>query len=294
MVSAPMRRNAPYQEPVPISNEELGKLRISMLLQGESGGGKTHMLCSMPQPIVVGYTDPNLSVPSSFIRAGCNITLYPIKCWADFEWFIRKTKNREWDAATVALDSYTFIGDRLVLEKMEDGGNTKGDGNLKIQVWNHVKNDQWTAMMDLVSATTPAPGKPSYHVVVTIHEREEYERTVLPSGGAEPQFTNKVIAVQPAVPGSLRDGFGRMFDCVFIVQERNRTEKQSNGTIKVVGSEHILWSVPPDQLRHTKDGVGGEKGGPGGCRTLPPTVQNTWEALCGAWGMDPFTMKVTG
>lgn len=291
-MTAPIPRRFPttqWAEPTALPLSE-GNRRVSLLIQGESGSGKSHMVCTMPQPIIIGSTDPNLSVATGFARGGHQITLFPLKTWADFQWFVRRTKNREWDAATVALDSYTFVGDRLVLEKMDDPGSTKSDGNLKIQVWNHVKNDQWEAVMDLVSGTSPQPGKPNYHVVVTIHEREEYEKTVVPGGGGEPQFLSKLIAVQPAVPGGLREGFGRMFDCVFISQQQSVTEKQQNGTMKVTGSRRVLWSVPPDQLRTTKDGVGGPKG-TGGLNVLPPSVPNTWPSLCEAWGVDPTTMK---
>jgi len=292
-LTAPITRRFPttqYSEPTPLSLGALKERRISMLIQGESGSGKSHMVCTMPQPIIVGSTDPNLSVPTGFMHGGIDLTLYPLRTWADFEWFVRRTKNREWGAATVALDSYTFVGDRLVLEKMDDPNSTKSDGNLKLQVWSHVKNDQWEAVMDLVSATGPQAGKPSYHVVVTIHEREEYEKTVIPTSSGEPQFLSKLTAVQPSVPGGLREGFGRMFDCVFIAQQQSVSEKQSNGTMKVAGSRRVLWSVPPDQLRTTKDGVGGVKG-TGGLDVLPPTVPNTWTELCAAWSADPTTMR---
>ena len=280
-------RRGQFIEPSPITAANIGEQRISILDQGESGGGKTHFICTMPQPIIVGQTDPNMAVINGFIQGGANITVYPLTTWAEFEWFVRKTKCREWNAATVALDSYTFMGDRLVLEKMDDPSSTKSDGNLKLQVWNHVKNDQWQVVMDLVGATSPIAGKPAYHVVVTIHEREEYEKTLVPGATGEAQFLSKLVGVNPSVPGGLREGFGRMFDCVFIAQERPRTEKQTNGSMRVVGSEHLLWTVPPDHLRHTKDGVGGKAGR----KALPPTVENTWTALCAAWGVDPLTMK---
>jgi hypothetical protein len=257
------------------------------LFQGPSGSGKTHALCSFPQPIVVGVTETNLAVIQGFAEGGVDITAYPLTSWTDYEWFVRRTKNREWKAQTVALDTYGLMGERLVLQKMADGTNTKNDGNLKISVWNHVKNDQWTQIMDFVSSTQAIPGKPAYHIVVCSHEREEYERKTVGGGAEGPVQDQVLVGVRPDAPGSFRDTLGARFDCVFITAERPVREKGANNVMRVVGSEHILWTVPPDHLRHTKDGVGGK----GGRKVLPPTVENTFPALCAGWGMDPAGLE---
>lgn len=266
-------RYQPPQEPQPINAANAAHAKIAILAQGVSGAGKTHLACSMPEPIIIGCTEPNISVGVGRIQEGKGITLYPLKTWLDYQWFVRKTKNREWDAATIVLDSYTLVGDLAVTTAMGKPGALTGDGNLKQARWTNVKSDQFTELLDLLSATQPQAGKPSYHVLVTVHEQEEVQVD-------EEGKVRGISAVNPAVPGGLRRSFGAKFDCVFVVAARPRFAKGPSGVMEPVGVNHVLWTVPPDPLRSVKDGIGGN----GGRKILPPTVENTWAALTAAWG----------
>lgn len=279
-----------FQPPTPIPLDDLGG--ISFLLVGDYGGGKTHFLMTMPQPIVVGYTDPNLAVVKGFKAQGVQVECYPLDTWEAFQWFTRRTKNREWNARTVAIDSYTYMGSRLVMEKQEVGSNVKTDGALKQNVWGHVLNDQWQEIIGLCDATQPITGKAAYNIVVTVHERPEYETMLGPPNraGGEPTVLTKLVGVDPAIPGGFREHVGRMFDCVFTVQQRPRREKGADNIVRVTGTDHVLCPIPPDNLRSTKDGFGGKAGR----KELPAVVPNTWPELCAAWGVDPDTLKVLG
>jgi hypothetical protein len=231
----------------------------------------------MPQPIVMGVTEPNISVPIGRIAEGHKIRLYPLRSWRDYEWFVRTTKNREWEeAATIVLDSYTMVGDMVVNEAMSAPGALTGDGNLKQARWTGVKSDQFTELLDLLSATLPMPGKRAYHIVVTVHEQEEavYD--------AEGKMTG-ISAINPAVPGGLRRSFAAKFDCVFIAQARTVYVKGANGLQRPAGTSHMLWTVPPDSLRSAKDGLGGN----GGRSVLPPTIENNWSVLQESWYHSP-------
>lgn len=260
-------------EPQAINASNAREAKRAILVQGGSGSGKTHFACTLPQPIVIGCTEPNISVPVGRIQEGLQITLYPLHSWRDYQWFVRRTKNREWDAATVVLDSYTLVGDLAVTNAMDKPGALTSDGNLKQARWTNVKSDQFTELLDLLSATQPQAGKSSYHVVVTVHEQEEM---IVDEEGK----VRGVAAVNPAVPGGLRRSFGAKFDCVFVVTARPKFAKGAHNVMETVGVSHALWTVPPDPLRSVKDGIGGN----GGRKVLPPTVENTWAALQSAWG----------
>ena len=271
-MTAPTPRYQPPAEPQAIDASNAAHAKPAILVQGMSGSGKTHLACSMPEPIVIGCTEPNISVAVGRIQEGRKITLYPLKNWTDYKWFVRRTKNREWDAATVVLDSYTLVGDFAVTTAMERPAALTVDGNLKQARWTNVKSDQFTELLDLLSATQPQQGKPSYNVLVTVHEQEEV--TVDDEGKVR-----GISAVNPAVPGGLRRSFGAKFDCVFVAQAKPRFAKGGHGVMEPAGVEHVLWAVPPDNLRSVKDGIGGN----GGRKILPPTVENTWAALSAAW-----------
>jgi hypothetical protein len=270
-VTAPHRIQ--WTEPTPIDASNAQHSGCAVLLQGPSGSGKTHFVASMPHPIVVGVTESNISVYVGRIAEGAAITLFPLRSWADYQWFVRKTKNREWDASTVALDSYTVAGGFCVDSAMARPGSLTKDGMLQQTQWNRVKSEQFDELLDLLGSTQPAPGKPTYNVAVTVHEQDEEIRS--PDG----QQVLGVSAVSPAVPGGLRRHFAAKFDCVFITASETTKAKDAQGLLRPSGVRHFMWAVPPDHLRSTKDGLGGN----GGRKALPPQVENTWRALQAAW-----------
>lgn len=274
MTSPTPTRQLNPPEPQPIDATNAASAGVSILVQGPSGSGKSHFICSMPQPLVVGVTESNISVYTGRITEGYDIKLFPLKSWADYQWFVRKTKNREWDAATVGLDSYTVAGDYITKVQRAKPGALNSNGQLTWARWDDVKNEQFNELLDFLGATQPLAGKPTYNIVVAAHE---YDEAIRNSDGE----AVGISAVNPAVPGGLRKHFSAKFDAKFIVAQT--TDRKMNPTTKVnevTGVRHFLWTVPPDHLREVKDGIGGN----GGRKVLPPTVENTWAALTAAWG----------
>lgn len=265
-----------YVPPQPIDAKNAAEAGVAILLQGPSGGGKTHFAASMPQPIVVGVTETNLAVYLGRIQEGAAITLYPLRTWEDFRWFTRCTKNREWEAATVVLDSYTIVGDFVQNAVKSQPGAVNKEGQLTWAKWDAVKGFQFTEVLDLLGATKPLAGKPTYHVVVTVHEQEESIRN------AEGEVTG-ISGISPAVPGGFRKHFSAKFDCVFYCAAQPVFEKDAKGILHRTGTQHVAWTVPPDSLRAIKETLGGS----GGRKVLPMTVENTWQALCAGWDVKP-------
>lgn len=273
MTAAVPTRPGTYVPPKPIDVKNASAAGACILLQGPSGGGKTHFAASMPQPIVVGVTESNLAVYLGRIQEGAAITLYPLKSWADYQWFVRSTKNREWDAATVVLDSYTLVGDFVQAQVKSQPGAVNKEGQLTWSKWDTVKGYQFTEILDLLSAAVPAEGQRSYHIVVTVHEQDEAIRN------ADGEVTG-LSGVSPAVPGGFRKNFSAKFDAVLYCVAQPITEKSPQGILSRTGTRHVVWTVPPDSLRAIKETLGGT----GGRKVLPPTVENTWPALCAGWG----------
>ena len=265
---------------------------ISQLIQGPPGTGKTHHLCSMPSPILVGVTESNTAVYQGFKEQGVDLTALPVDDWETFQWFVRLTKNRQWgehlgtEPRTVGIDVYGLIGTRLVMDKKANPSNVTGAGQLQPPVWDQVKGEQWTEILDFAGAVKALAGKPSYHIVVCSHEYEDLEVKITRVGG-RPVEESTLRGVYPEAPGSFRKSFAARFDCAFLSGKEPKL-KEGGGPREVVGTSYFLRTVPPDKFRQTKDGFGG-KAGRG---TLPPKVGNTWADLCGAWGVDPETLKV--
>lgn len=271
-MTAPTSRSAGWTEPQPIDAKNAQYAGAAILLQGPSGGGKTHFCVSMPQPIVAGVTETNIALYVGAIQDGANIVLYPLKNWQDYQWFVRKTKNREWTAGTVVLDSYTLVGDFITAATKAQPGAINKEGQLTWSKWDQVKGHQFTEILDLLSSVQPMDGKPSYNVVVTVHEQDEVVRN------ADGEVVG-LSAISPAVPGGLRKNFAAKFDCVFYTVAAPIEEKDARGIIQRTGTRHLLWTVPPDTLRSCKETLGGN----GGRKVLPPTIENTWAALCAGW-----------
>ena len=255
--------------PPSIKTADLKKHGVSILLEGPEKSGKTHFWCSMPGPIVAAYTDPNRATPEGFMADGREIELIPIRDWKTYQnHFIPAVMNRKLEARTIVVDSYTYFGDKLPMEM------AGGDGKVAIHTWGRIKELHWSAMMDLVNATGPGPnGEPGYNIVVTCHLMDIQDDN------------GSLIKVRPQITGGFRDAIGKQFDSVFIAASEAVNEVK-DGRRQLVGKRHFLWTIPPDRYHSCGDGIGGK----GGRKELPPQVENTWQAVCRGWGVDPDTM----
>lgn len=236
----------------------------SIAVQGVEKSGKTHFICSMPEEVNIAYTDPNRATAEGFMREGRKINLYLVQTWKDFQEWVRLADARELPGRTLAVDSFGFLSDRLVAE-------TAGpDGAVTIPQWGRIKDQNWTELMKLLGCTQPKGSHPGYHVVVSTHLTDVTDDK------------GNLVKVRPAISGSFKDTFGRCFDSVFI--SRSKAERAVEaGKLVVKPTQYMLLTAPPDQYHTCGDGIGGK----GGRKRLPSEVENTFPALCRAWGVDP-------
>lgn len=237
---------------------------FAIAVAGLEKTGKTHFICSMPEEVSVAFTDPNRATAEGFMRDGHKINLYLIGNWAEFQEWVRMAVARELPGRTLAVDSYGFVADRLV------AATSDANGAVTIPQWGRIKDQHWTELMKLLSCTQPTANHPGYHVVVSTHLTDVTDEK------------GNLVKVRPAIQGSFRDTFNRCFDSVFISKALSE-RAIVDGKLQVKPTRYVLLSVPPDQYHACGDGIGGK----GGRKRLPAEVENTFPALCQAWGVEP-------
>jgi hypothetical protein len=266
---------------IPIVNKgNVKESKLTIAIIGEEKSGKTHFWCSFPKPIICLYTDLNEETADGFIRdvpEGDIVLIKPpstrtdgkrVQDWPFYaDKFVPVVQNRMLDCATVVIDSYSFLSQRLVAYKQ---GNSD---SIKIQQWGEILNAHADRMAALCSAARPTEGKPSYHIVVTSHLVD-----VTDDKGA-------LVKTRPAIAGAFKDEFGKCFGTVLISKakaEHEVVQMPGGGKeMSVVRANHFCYTIPPTQYMACGDGVGGK----GGRAELPGVIENTYQALCKAWGI---------
>lgn len=238
--------------------------KITCLVQGPPKTGKTHFAASFPRPLFI-YFDPNLATIQKFP----DIQFIRPKDYAELATkILPAVQNRLLDCDTIVLDSASFLSDMLV--KHEKGSRAK----LDFGGWGLVLDRMTHTVSVLMDAALPLPNKPdarSYNIVVTVHERTDTDED------------GRIQSVTPSIQGQFRNNVARFFNTVFISKYITTIETPpavpgTPPTAKRV-NKCQLHTVPPDNWRACGDGVGGGK-----YKTLPPIIDNTYEALMAAWG----------
>lgn len=260
------------------SNVAQSKLTVAVL--GEEKSGKTHFWCTFPKPIVALYTDLNEQTADGFIQdfgdGDIQLLKFPSsessarrsQDWPFYaDKFVPVVQNRMLNAKTVVVDPYSAVSQALVSYKK---GNS---GAVTIAQWGEILDLHNDRMRALLSAAQPMEGKPSYNIVMTSHLID-----VTNDKGA-------LVKTRPAITGAFKDEFGKCFGTVLISKAKTKNEMLElpggGREMTVAGSNHFCYTVPPTQYLACGDGVGGK----GGRKELPGVIENTYQALCKAWGI---------
>jgi hypothetical protein len=246
----------------------VGKSKFTFAWVGLEKSGKTTCAFSLPQPIHAAYVDPNTATVDGLIRDGADITLWPLKSWDEFEEkFVPSVANRCFDAASIVVDSYSFLANMLVQKvKPQEQQNT-------FRAWDQIKQTLLSTTNSLFGATQPREGKPSYHVGITAHLADVYNKN------------GQLLKYRPAIQGSFKDDFGRMPGTYLIcASETDRKPETIDGVMQMVTGDtrFFCWSKPPSDLYACGDSVGGK----GGYKELPAQVDGTYAGLMTAWGRE--------
>jgi hypothetical protein len=259
------------------TKKNIKESKLSVGIIGEPKSGKTHFAFTFPKPIVCFYTDLNTQTADGFVQdydEGEIVLIKPpsvqgkprAEDWVYYaQSFVPMVQNREFEAATIVIDSYSFLAERLV-------AHIQGSGdNMTIPGWGRVLTTHIDRMTALLSATQPIPGKRNYNIVVNCHLKAVTDK-------------NDVLEYYaPAIQGAFHKEFVKCFGTVLISRA---VAKQDivDGKMQTIGQNHFCWTIPPMEGKYfCGDGVGGKAGR----KALPPKVENTYDALCKAWGVSP-------
>ncbi len=256
------------------TKKNITEQKLSVAATGDAKQGKTHFWCSFPRPIVCLYTDTNTQTADGFISdAGeGDITMLRMPSVGNTEktasddWsfystqFVPAVQNREIEAETIVVDSYSALADTLVR-------HIKGGGEMTIPAWGRVLSTHQDRMYALLSATQHVEGKRNYNIVVTCHL------------DADTGKSDVILKYFPAIQGAFKKKFNGMFGSVFIMRSE-ATKETVNDRMVSTGVDHFMLTVPPSDMYNCGDGVGGKAGK----AALPPRLENTYEALVKAWG----------
>lgn len=258
--------------------------KVSIAYQGVAGAGKTHAMLSWPKPMRILQPDPNRSTVTQFMqefaRAGLEVVIDVPDSWDDMLTWARDAKARKFAAQTIGVDTYS-IGSMYSEDRF---------AAMDQQVWGRIRGEHLQFFRDLTSCTAPIAGLPSYHVVVNVHTMEVKERVRTTNDkGKMVVVEGRTVGVRPAIAGSAKDFFNRMFSCSFVLEHRAKIMTQTDAGGRTAldpksWDEFVCWTQPPTELYETKDEIGGKNG----LKRLPARlVDGTYPSLCKAWGVTP-------
>jgi hypothetical protein len=218
----------------------IAESRLSVLLKGVSGSGKTHASLTFPEPILSIYADVNRETMRRSIDSGVQVEGLAIDNWADYSSVVMpEIVNRKVQAATIVVDTIDFLADLM-------WRNIQGTKHaLAIQDFGTGLRRLGETTRDLVASTIPRGDHPGYHIVVCSHLKD-----VSDDGGA-------LLKIAPAIMGQFANTIEDYFDYVLLCRGELTTsvEKDPSGrTRSVKAKQYKILSVPPDRYHTCKGG----------------------------------------
>lgn len=256
------------------------RARFSILLQGESGSGKTHFMMTCPSPLVLVW-DLNLATHHKFD----GMPYVVVKSWAEMEDFwldaIKQRRLTEvvqgfqrpdgtkpfgtYRVETLCLDTLTGLGNQIQMELSE--GHAKLGSRDKWDEYYSRFHRLLDAAVGATSVDNAHPEREVYYVVAGIHEEPIYE-----SQGE----SKRLIGYKPTIAGKMANS-GQIYTN-FSTHLFMETVETMQGTSKV--SRHQMRTRSFGLRRVMSDKVAGTR-----WKELPETLPNTWPDLIKAWGM---------
>lgn len=222
------------------SPESFADARLSVLLKGHSGSGKTRTALSFPGPIRLLYTDKNRETVRQMVTAGTQVEGSIIETWSQFSnEVLPGLLRRESTCQTITLDTVDFLSAMM----WTDIEGSKG--KLSMQDFGTGLRRLSEATRSLVSLTLPQDQHPGYHVVFCCHLKD-----VTDDSGS-------LLRIGPAIMGQFANQLEDYFDYVLLLQGQMISQiQQVNGQSKSVPAKQFkIWSVPPDRYHTCKGGV---------------------------------------
>jgi hypothetical protein len=236
--------------------ENFGESKESIGYQGPSGTAKTHNLLTWPTPIKIAYFDKNLKTVAEAVKAGLDAEIFIFDTAVEFEnEFVRKVRQREFDAQTIGVDTFDFMA--AMVQREIQGSKAR----MTQPDWGTFLNRLRVIANDLTGAAAPLGDKPSYNIVFNYH------LTDVTNDG-------NLVRVAPKIQGGFKDELESYLDTILhcTSQISSTAVKQPGGGTKMVPSKQfVCHSVPPNPFITCKGGG------------LPPTLAGDYPTLRKAW-----------
>lgn len=215
--------------------ESMVGARLSVLLKGHSGTGKTRTALTFPQPIYLIYTDVNRETVRKMAQEGVKIQGVAVRSWAEFaDLIIPHIVKREIDAQTIVVDTIDFLSD-LMWRDIEGSR-----GRLSMQDFGTGLRRLGEVTRALAACTSPHGDHPGYHVVFTSHLKD-----VTDDSGA-------LLKVAPAIMGQFTNKIEDYFDYVLLMHAE--AGRQIIDGVNTPTKKFLVYSVPPDRFQTCKGG----------------------------------------
>lgn len=202
--------------------------KISVLLKGTSGTGKSQLAHLFPPPVFSVYTDPNRRTVMDLKAAGREIDARRVTEWPQFSRFIvPAVVNRQIPASSIVVDTWDF----LFAQMIEDIRGSRP--MMQIQDWGTVLSRANESVLSLVSATAPWKDHPGYNIIFTCHTKKITDDK------------GNITEIAPAIQGQFKDSLEAFFDVVLICDKDFRTFPRKEGPSEKK-RVFLLRSVPLD------------------------------------------------
>ena len=235
-------------------------IKLSCMLKGKPGGGKTETALSFPGPILYIQCDPGTATVHKAVKAGKEIVGIRVTNWKQWDKDVRpffRDRSKLGEVQTIVVDTWSFFS-QLVVESLQDAS-----GKVSMQNWGILLNRQKEYLLELVTMTMPEGEHPGCHVVVNCHTKENSDDE------------GRIVSVGLALQGQFKDHMEAYFDYSLVCEQVNRKQTVDGKVTDI--REFVLHASPPPM--HTT------KGGALPAKTVVPDGGSAFDLLNKTFGV---------
>jgi len=265
-----------------VTDPTTAKRRFTIQVGGFEKCGKSWMLCSMPDPLILQF-DTNVACAEGYDHLMIDFTaMEPLDA---YNLYTKQVLPALWNRQPERLNEHEVRGrdlgsiqsvckdsETFAFEVMQESvpipktAKSEPDTFRWYRILRELKKQEYYRLMSLARPFPADPTKPRYNVGVSCHMKGEYRD--VPGTNPPQRVLERYV---PAIEGSFKDKWGAYAGTLMWC------EKKGTGP----DTKHICYTRSPDRLRVCGDSVGGH----GLYKVLPAEIENTWPALLAGWGI---------